>query len=108
MDALERRTTVLRERLGVLERRLEAVERRLVEMHDGTAMNSQGDVAEAGIRPSGGERHRVGLLEMAQIRAALARIARGTYGTCCCCGRAIADVRLDEAPETPLCQTCTT
>lgn len=45
-----------------------------------------------------------GLQEIAQIRAALERIAAGTYGRCTVCGKPIAPARLDAVPFTPFCQ----
>jgi DnaK suppressor protein len=38
-----------------------------------------------------------------QVRDALQRIERGTYGKCVDCGRQIEDVRLDSVPWTPYC-----
>ena len=39
----------------------------------------------------------------AQVRDALRRIERGTYGTCVDCGRQIEDHRLDSVPWTAYC-----
>lgn len=39
-----------------------------------------------------------------QVRAALQRIADGTYGRCIDCGREIGAVRLDAVPWTPYCR----
>ncbi|HEY6919015.1 MAG TPA: TraR/DksA family transcriptional regulator, partial [Tabrizicola sp.] len=47
-----------------------------------------------------------GQAEIGQIRAALARIADGSYGTCVRCGEPIAEARLDLLPWTPHCRTC--
>jgi DnaK suppressor protein len=41
-----------------------------------------------------------------QIRAALARIDDGTYGTCTDCGAAISDARLSVRPEAARCVEC--
>lgn len=46
--------------------------------------------------------------EVVRIRAALARIANGTYGSCANCGQAIAVERLDAIPSTITCRTCST
>ncbi|MHB8468546.1 MAG: TraR/DksA family transcriptional regulator [Gaiellaceae bacterium] len=43
---------------------------------------------------------------LAQIDAALERIAAGTYGTCTKCGRPIAEPRLEATPWAPLCIDC--
>lgn len=44
--------------------------------------------------------------EERRLRAALARIADGSYGTCARCGGAIEPERLEAVPETPFCQAC--
>ena len=44
--------------------------------------------------------------EMRMIKAALARIDAGTYGTCTVCGEKIDAARLVTLPETPFCSTC--
>jgi RNA polymerase-binding transcription factor DksA len=43
-----------------------------------------------------------------RIRAALGRIANGTYGACSTCGRAISEERLDAIPSALTCLTCST
>jgi DnaK suppressor protein len=43
---------------------------------------------------------------LVEIRAAEARLAAGTYGTCEECGRAIPLARLRALPATRLCVTC--
>ena len=40
---------------------------------------------------------------LAQIEAALDRIAAGTYGSCAICGERIAEGRLEARPWTPFC-----
>ena len=47
-----------------------------------------------------------GMLEIQQIRRALARIADGSYGTCARCGEAIAPKRLEVLPTATLCIAC--
>ncbi|MGQ0611163.1 MAG: TraR/DksA family transcriptional regulator [Paracoccaceae bacterium] len=44
--------------------------------------------------------------EERRLRAALARIADGSYGTCTRCGGAVEPERLAAVPETPFCQSC--
>jgi RNA polymerase-binding transcription factor DksA len=44
--------------------------------------------------------------ELEMIKAALARIADGTYGMCVACGGEIQPGRLNLMPETPLCRNC--
>lgn len=47
-----------------------------------------------------------GQLEMRQIKAALARLAKGEYGSCTKCGADIGEERLDLLPHTPFCRRC--
>jgi RNA polymerase-binding transcription factor DksA len=47
-----------------------------------------------------------GETELKAIDAALARIARGTFGTCTQCGATISPQRLAAVPHTPICQDC--
>ncbi|MCX7289043.1 MAG: TraR/DksA family transcriptional regulator [Rhodobacterales bacterium] len=101
--ALTLRKTFLEGRLIELGERLEAIEDELDSHHDPDweelATEREGDeVLEAtGI---------AGKVEIAQIRAALARIADGSYGQCAHCGEAITEARLDVLPWTPLCRSC--
>ena len=46
--------------------------------------------------------------EVRRIRAALGRIANGTYGVCSTCGRAIGAERLTAIPSALTCLTCST
>ncbi len=46
--------------------------------------------------------------EVLRIRAALGRIANGTYGVCSTCGRAISTARLAAIPSAATCLTCST
>ncbi len=43
---------------------------------------------------------------LAQIDAALARLADGSYGTCVVCGRPIGAARLEARPAAATCLTC--
>jgi DnaK suppressor protein len=45
--------------------------------------------------------------DLAEITAAQARVAAGTYGTCERCGRPIAPERLEARPAARTCVTCT-
>lgn len=47
-----------------------------------------------------------GMLEIQQIRRALARIADGSYGTCARCGGVITPKRLEVLPTATLCIAC--
>jgi DnaK suppressor protein len=46
----------------------------------------------------------VGARTLEQVRAALQRIADGTYGECIDCGRPIEPARLEAVPWTPYCR----
>lgn len=43
---------------------------------------------------------------LAEVEAALTRVANGTYGRCVKCGQPISPARLEAMPATPLCITC--
>ncbi len=45
-------------------------------------------------------------IQLAQIRGALARAEEGTLGQCAMCQHAIAEARLEMAPELPFCVKC--
>ena len=44
--------------------------------------------------------------EVRRLRAALGRIANGTYGVCAACGQVISEERLAALPSTLTCLTC--
>ena len=46
------------------------------------------------------------LARLAEVDAAVARVAAGTYGVCDRCGRPIGHPRLDARPTTPYCIAC--
>lgn len=46
------------------------------------------------------------MLRIHLLQQALARMDDGTYGLCVNCGAPIADARLRETPEAPLCSGC--
>ena len=48
------------------------------------------------------------LSEVRRIRAALGRIANGTYGACSTCGEAISEERLVAVPSALTCLNCST
>jgi RNA polymerase-binding transcription factor DksA len=103
MRSVARREAILRARLGELERRLTGIDAEL-ESHDSRdweelAVEREEDEVLEGMGQSG-------LAEIEKIRAALARVSDGTYGTCVRCGDPISDERLDVLPATPFCRTC--
>lgn len=94
--ALEKRLVELGVRLEAIEEELDSHQNRDWEE---LATEREGDeVLEA--------TGNAGLAEITQIRAALGRIADGTYGTCARCGEPIAEARLDLLPWTPHCRSC--
>ena len=103
MTTTAQRKQQLLDRLSALQSRLSAVEAE-IESHDAKdgedlATEREGDeVLEA--------TGNAGKAEITQIRAALDRIAAGTYGECVRCGEPIAEARLDALPWTPLCRRC--
>ena len=68
------------------------------------------DPADAGANLAETERT-VAVLALArrqrsEVSDALARIAKGTYGTCADCGAAVPEGRLEAKPEAACCVTC--
>lgn len=101
--ALETRQAMLEGRLLELGARLEAIEEELDSHHnpdwEDLATEREGDeVLEA--------TGRAGASEIALIRAALRRIAQGSYGQCMRCGEEIPEARLNVLPWTPHCRSC--
>lgn len=93
----------LRQRLAELQKRADAIEDDLrhpldadsseqaVDLADDEALEGVDDVLRA---------------EAQQVRAALVRIASGTYGTCANCGEAIPQERLEVQPIATRCIKC--
>lgn len=103
MKSIAQRKTALEDRRATLLARMEGIEAEL-DSHQSrdweeSATEREGDeVLEA--------TGNAGKAEITQIRAALDRIAAGTYGECVRCGEPIAEARLDALPWTPLCRRC--
>jgi RNA polymerase-binding transcription factor DksA len=97
------RKAALEARLAELGARLEMIEQELDSHHnpdweDLAVERETDEVLEAtGL---------AGQVEIPQIRAALKRIADGSYGACARCGADIPEARLDALPWTPLCREC--
>jgi len=86
----------LTERMVTIEDRLDDPvdpdpEERSVEREDDETLQSLGSAAAGEVR---------------QIRAALARIADGTFGTCVACSAKISGQRLDIVPHAAKCRRC--
>ncbi len=103
MKDLSDREASLRMRLAELEQRLHGIEEEL-DSHqskdwEDLATEREEDEVLEGMGQSG-------LSEMDGIRAALDRIADGSYGFCVKCGSKISEERLDVLPATPFCRKC--
>ena len=103
MKDLSDREASLRTRLAELEERLHGIEEEL-DSHQSKdweelATEREEDEVLDGMGQSG-------LAEIDGIRAALDRIAEGSYGYCVKCGNEISDERLDVLPATPFCRNC--
>lgn len=103
-------TTPLNARKATLERRLIELGARLEAIEEELDSHQNRDWEELATEREGDEvleaTGNAGLTEITQIRAALNRIADGSYGNCVRCGEAIAEARLDLLPWTPLCRRC--
>lgn len=98
----ERRQQLLK-RLRELDSRLHDIEAEL-DSHqakdwDELAVEREEDEVLEGLGNSG-------VVEIAQIRAALDRIDAGSFGICVRCGEEISQERLDVLPATPFCRHC--
>lgn len=103
MTGLAERKTQLEARLAVLDARLDGIETEL-ESHqtkdwDDLATEREADEVLEGLGVSGQQ-------EIRMIKAALARIEHGEFGTCAKCGAEISQERLDAVPYTPFCRDC--
>lgn len=99
-DALRR---ALVDRLAVLQGRVERIEIEMARPLDADfveqAVDREDDEAEDALESAA-------LVEIAAIRAALARLTAGTYGACVTCGEEIAPARLEAMPAASQCIAC--
>lgn len=97
------RKAQLKARLAELGARLDRIEDQLDDAPnpdwEDNAQESEGDETLEALG-------KAGVAEIRAIRAALDRIAKGTYGVCVSCGEEIAQERLDLLPHTPFCRNC--
>ena len=95
--------TLLEERLHELSERLEGIDEDLLE-------HEEDDFADRAIETAGDEvlegLGSAGQREIQQIRAALVRLGKGTYGTCTHCGEPVGEPRLQAIPHAALCIAC--
>ena len=47
-----------------------------------------------------------GIAELQSVKAALDRVANGTFGICVRCGHPISEARLDAVPHAAICENC--
>lgn len=94
---------LLEQRLAALDQRLHHIEDDLDQPHsrdwDDQAIEREGDEM---LESMGSQ----GLVEVAQIKAALARMDAGTFGLCQGCDEPISEARLAVLPHTPWCKDC--
>jgi RNA polymerase-binding transcription factor DksA len=93
----------LLKRLSELDKRLHLIEAELDAPHskdwEEAAVEHEGDEVLEGLGIRGQE-------EIRRIRAALARLRGGAYGSCVKCGEEIAVARLEAVPDAPLRRGC--
>ena len=104
--------TSLKDRKAQLEARMRELDSRLQSIDDELEEHNDPDVEDHATEVEADEvLERIGLAgqnEIRMIRAALDRIADGTYGICARCGEDISQDRLDVLPYTPICKSCAT
>jgi RNA polymerase-binding transcription factor DksA len=93
----------LQSRLDVLTRRVGAITRDLRRPGDPDWKERAVEVENDDVLEGLDDASRI---EVAQIRAALARLDAGTYGRCARCGEAIAPARLAAMPSATTCVSC--
>lgn len=103
MDLAKEMKPVLEARLAKLEKEIAEIDQTLREpdaedFEDRATENEGDEVLE--------DLGKAALAEIAQIKAALERIAAGTYGECATCGKEIAPARLRAVPHAPQCINC--
>lgn len=98
------------QRRDILTKRLSDLEGRLHQIEDELDSHNNPDWSELAVEREEDEvlekMGTAGQREMAQIKAALARMDAGTYGACVECGDDISAERLDLLPFTPFCRVC--
>lgn len=100
LDALER---TLRERLQTLAKRVSKIESDLRQAGPKDSQERATELENDEVLERLDETERQ---EITEIRAALARIEAGSYGTCGSCGTEIDPRRLEALPAARLCTSC--
>lgn len=95
---------------NLLETRLRELTERIEEIDDDLHEHEEDDSEERASEIAGDEvleeLGSTGLREIKQIRSALVRLDKGTYGTCTHCGKPVGDRRLAAVPHAALCIKC--
>jgi RNA polymerase-binding protein DksA len=95
---------------ALLEERLRELTERVEEIDEDLHEHEEDDFGDRAIETAGDEvleeLGSAGLREIQQIRAALVRLDKGTYGVCTRCGQAVGERRLEAIPHAALCITC--
>lgn len=94
---------MLREREAYLAETLERVERTLIEPANKDGEERATERAGDEVLESLGS---AGVAELRAVRAALNRLADGTYGECANCGKEIPLKRLEAVPHAACCANC--
>jgi RNA polymerase-binding protein DksA len=94
----------------LLEERLRELAERVEEIDDDLHEHEEDDFADRAIETAGDEvleeLGSAGLREIQQIRSALVRLEKGTYGVCTRCGEPVGERRLEAIPHAALCISC--
>lgn len=102
-SANETQRLELERRLAALQSRLDSIKRDVTKGHSGdSAEQAQERENDEVIDAIGNETAQ----SIKGIRAALERIAAGTYGICANCGEEIGETRLEVVPEATRCVKC--
>ena len=102
MDLQEIETS-LRKRLADLEHRLSRIKSDVTQQHSSDSAEQAQERENDEVVDAIGEETRVAI---AATKAALERLANGSYGECESCGEAIAPARLLAMPEATRCINC--
>lgn len=94
----------------VLEARLDELSQRVEEIDEDLHEHQEDDFEDRATEIAGDEvlegLGSAGLREIQQIKSALARLDKGTYGDCTRCGEPIDERRLEAVPHAALCIKC--
>ncbi len=102
-EALTASEFALRQQLEELEQRLERIRRDQTQGHSSDSAEQAQERENDEVVDAIGEETRLAIVA---TRAALERLADGSYGICENCGNPIAAARLEARPEATLCINC--